>query len=103
MEKIKLKPKLRPMKVKTTLKEPEDGKDVVEEKVDETIRDLNVEADRITYHVGRKVSDDNNGNITLGLTYSSSVRRNESLDKATSRVIDYTESKVTQRIAEIVD
>ena len=64
---------------------------------------LTQDDDRITYHMGRRISDDNYGNVSLGITFTSSVRSNETIDLTTDRVIKYVESTLADRIVAHVD
>jgi len=87
--------------MKMKLKPKKKGEDVEIDNTEGDSEELTIESDRITYHMSRKISDQDYGNTSVGLTYSSSVRPKEKLDKALNRVIEFTQSEVLKQIEEL--
>ena len=69
----------------------------------EPVRKMAIESDRLTYHFGRKLNDDDFGNTTIGITLSSSLKENETLSQLAERVIDFVEVKAMEKMAVITE
>jgi hypothetical protein len=61
------------------------------------------EPDRISFTLGRRVSDGDFGDIKVGMTYTSTVKSNETLQQASDRVITFVEEKVVAKVTELVE
>jgi len=104
-EKLAEEVKTPPKKTLTKLSKvtPEKKEIQHNESNSEPLRNLSVDDDRLTYHFGRKLSDDAFGNVSIGITLSSSLKENETLSQLAERVIDFVEVKAMEKIADITE
>lgn len=64
---------------------------------------LKIDADKVNFSMGRKISTGGYENIDIHFSYSSSVKANETLDECMDRVVNYVEEQLVNKHEEIID
>ena len=64
---------------------------------------IRIDADKVNFSMGRKISTGGYENIDIHFSYSSSVKANETLNECMDRVVDYVETQLVKKHEEIID
>lgn len=71
-------------------------------KVEPESSGLKLDADKVNFSMGRKISTGGYENIDIHFSYSSSVKATETLDECMDRVVDYVEEQLVKKHDEII-